>query len=320
MENKAEATETAQAAPSVTVAGIPPRLLAMLIDYLVIAAATLLVGKVSAYSDAAYLITFFVMALYFSSGNSSILEGQTLGKRTFGLRVISCKENKLYLSFREGFYRFLITYGLIILCAETPTILYRNNAIVASPKLLELHMLFVMFLLFANAASVLFRADRRALHDALCGSMVVRGSGDFNFNTEGGSVRRSTLLPAVVGFILALLLWLPSVTHNAPVTAVQRARYLLENRTPLRLVGASSHGESLSIHLVYAGAAVQATGQDDDTPPTAIADAVKTGVKLVRENSPQRLSGIKTVKVEIDAVDSDYTPRRFKLELPMPVN
>ncbi|MCB0343507.1 MAG: RDD family protein [Bdellovibrionales bacterium] len=296
------------------IAGIPARVLAMLIDYLVVAAATLLVGKLSAYSDAAYLITFFVMALYFSSGNSSVLEGQTLGKRTFGLRVVSCKDDRLYPNFSEGFWRFFLAYGAIILGAETPTMIYRSSALVASPKLLELHMLFVMFLLFANCVSVIFRSDRRALHDVFCSTIVVRGSGEFAYDAKPRPISRSVLLPATVGAVFALLLWLPSVTHNPQVTAVQRSRYLLENRTPLRLVGASTAGDKLLIHLVYAGLAVTSDGGDDASVPADIEQAVTQAVDLIQEANPEQLADIKSVSTEVDAMDITYNPRRYVVE------
>lgn len=223
-------------------APIVRRLLALFVDGLVLRCFVQLGFMVS--FDYGFVLTFFLAAVYFSCGYSEITEGATLGKRLFGLSVRDTQSGK-HPCLKHGFYRFLSSFGIIILCVEIPPIVYRSLSLSGPLAFLELPMLFALLFFFGSIALFLIHPDRRGLHDYLASSMVVENNHVPDHWTPREKVKLSAL--TALGALVALPLWLYGISYPQNIEPLVMRRYLLEQEFNLRGLSFTPSGDEVSI-------------------------------------------------------------------------
>lgn len=243
-------------------APLAPRLLAALVDYLVVTALLLASSQLVPYSDWQFLIPLVCGAFYLGIGNSEATSGQTLGKRVFGLQTLRItsgeKESEIQLGFLPVFrsvFRYFLSFGILILVSELPPLLYRAYEFHASSHLLELHMIMVLAYFFADIFYALVHPTHRSLHDIFSGSIVTRGA-----FSEYQTLRTSTLFAPnsltktsgiiILSILLSSGLWLMGGVHNPTVATIGEQRYVLENRFPIRILAIDHGDRSVELHCL----------------------------------------------------------------------
>ncbi|MCC6221058.1 MAG: RDD family protein [Deltaproteobacteria bacterium] len=249
--------------PAIELAGAAPRLLAAIVDYLVLSAFLSLISRVANIFDWGFVLTLLITGLYFTLGHSRLVSGQTLGKRCFGLRVVNANTDSreaIFLSAGQALIRFFLTYGALILVAEVPPIAFRKLEIVAPPALLELHVLVVLSYLFSNIACALFSKTHQGIHDELVDSLVLRTKSEttdenireFTKSLLNNDCLRQTslnrLLAILGGCFVAILLWLAGTILPADLRSFYSRRYEFENNFPIRTMNILSSGNN-TLHV-----------------------------------------------------------------------
>lgn len=113
------------------------------------------------------LVGYTIALLYFSLFNSRFFQGQTLGKRLFGLVVVD--KNRNFLSVHTTLLRSLLLLTPLLLAPFFTPTPYRTMAVsTVINGLLVGWGSVIMYLYIFN------RQTRQSLHDLLCGSFVIR--------------------------------------------------------------------------------------------------------------------------------------------------
>ena len=165
-----------------------PRVWAGLIDSAVFLPLSLADTWVWATLPASPLLVLWFVAVSFSFvAYTTLLHGffgQTIGKRVTRVKVLDVSESKLSMKqavLRESVYVVLILYGLVI---DLPTVASGQNPYA---HLVSAYASLVWFLL--EILTMLSNAKRRAIHDLIARSVVVRLSA---FRTEASMGHAAT--------------------------------------------------------------------------------------------------------------------------------
>jgi uncharacterized RDD family membrane protein YckC len=231
------------------------RTLAALIDYVLLQAIMFACTRNAPDSDLVYYLALGMGALYLTAGNSCVMNGQTLGKKVFGLRVLSVPFDREtpYLSLSRSFYRYLGLYGGIVLLKEVPSLIFRANGAVASIYLLDSYMLPALIYPIALFVSILIHPWQRGLHDGLASSIVVRSSLEpprgFSDLTYALGKQKS-LIVAAIGIILGSIFWALSVVHPPQIRSIYEQRFALEKMLPIRLYRVDLDAEGPHLHVI----------------------------------------------------------------------
>ena len=311
MTNTAEKIEEEPEVKLVQAAGVPPRFLSAIIDYFVINAVGALFSKLSFLSEGAFILTFLVSALYFSVGDSSFLQGQTLGRRVMSLRVIPYGRQQKYLGFLSAFWRFFFCYGIIILLAEVPPIYFRQNAVVASSYFLEVHMLAVMVYFSLNTMFLVFGSNYQAIHDRIAGSIVIRGSieDDAFIAPLRGRIPHVTILLA--GSFVGIFLWAMGINNDGLAGAIQEHRYEIENQMPVRISSVYKHLNKTTVHLEYLK---PVTPGPEDKTPQAVLDTLEAFKDHLSRTKAAKLMDKQAISFEVFAISTQHEALRFTVE------
>lgn len=165
--------ETAPRAPEpVIIAGFWKRLLALIIDSLLLGAVGFLLGlmffdQFARLGGWGRLVGFIIALLYFGVFNSSIGKGQTIGKRITSIKVVD-REGQ-FLSPQKSFLRSTIL--------EVPFFL--NGALIPPSVLISPLGVLVGLIIFGIGGAIIYlyifnRRTRQSLHDLAAGSFVIR--------------------------------------------------------------------------------------------------------------------------------------------------
>lgn len=244
-----------ETAPSFFPAPLGVRAIAAVVDYLTVSSLLFFTASQVGYSDLQFLIPLVIGAIYYSVGNSSVTGGQTLGKKVFGLRTLLLREpsSPKYLSLGRSFVRFLISLGLLILLAELPPLFYRAYRVVGSSNMLELHMLVTLSLFLTNVSVLIFHPVRRALHDTIAGTIVVRAS-DIPAPQKRPlttPIKPTTLALAVfIGTTLGFVFWSLGRVHDTPTAQLNAYRYPIEASLPLRILSVAEADNGIEIFAI----------------------------------------------------------------------
>ncbi len=238
------------------------RLLAAFIDYLTVSALVIFFSRWVKNPDWQAAPAFSAALVYFTIGNSVLTGGQTLGKKVFGLQVISKQQRgPLFLPLWRAALRYIASFGVYVLGAEVPYAYYRAHSITGSPLVLEFHMLILLVYACTNFSYLLFEPQRRGLHDLLSGSRVVRAQKLLGTISDGElpvcikaaplkMVRRNSFFAHLAGTTTGGLLWALSVFHANAVVDVQGQRFKLEHDFSLRITSIALVEKHLQIECV----------------------------------------------------------------------
>jgi uncharacterized RDD family membrane protein YckC len=192
------------AAERTPIAGFWRRLAALVVDYLIVAVPTAMlglavVGWVSSLGQSGRLIGFTVALLYFGLMNSVPGGGQTIGKRWFGIRVIDRRGKAL--SPIRSISRYLVIAAPFFLNG----VWFDADAGSAGPLTYALGIL-SGFVVFGGLGATVYlfifnRRTRQSLHDLAVGSFVVRGEPV----SIGLAIPRVHLIIAGCWLVLALI-------------------------------------------------------------------------------------------------------------------
>ena len=238
-------------------ASLPSRLLAGLVDYFFVTALYVVLSALVRDPDFAGLVTLFASMLYFSLGNSALARGQSFGKRAFGLRV--CALEGGLLTMPKAVVRCFVWIGVIIICSEIPTLIFRHYAYRGEAMVLEAPMLFVLSYFIGNLAMVTFDPLHRGLHDRAAGAIVLRtGNSRFEAESEAAvkirSLRNTGLVQSLGalagGAVVGALLWLLGVQNSPGVSLVSRNRYVLEHELPVRISALQEENGTTTVDLL----------------------------------------------------------------------
>ncbi|MDD2943389.1 MAG: RDD family protein [bacterium] len=246
-------------------APLSTRAIAAFLDYLVILTPVMLLSGTNYLNyDSRFLLPLIFGAFYFGLANSRFFNGQTLGKKAFGIRVISLKpeDNALfpYPGLRASLLRYIVLYGLMTVGAEAFENVYRYLDIAAPPILLNLHMLPLMILGCANLLTAICDPFHFSLHDRAARTMVVRPTSETDFRyIEDEQEHFRTLvskgwpkarLGLISGFILGAVLWFAGIPAAGQVTQLESLRFRIERRWPVRFSSIQSDGEQMLVSLI----------------------------------------------------------------------
>jgi uncharacterized RDD family membrane protein YckC len=240
------------------------RTIALILDFFLLTTCVMILGFQGWVDfDYSFLASIAWGLLYFGIGNSSTFNGQTLGKKAFGIKVVSAKPNSLgqEINISEGLLRYMLSFGILILLSEVPKIFFREYSVVAFPIYLEFNMFLGMLIFFFSVACVLIKKDRRALHDLLLGTVVI--SCPKNIPTEEmASALKSEIIPPskeefkkenglcfLVSFLMASLFWFLSINHSPSFSNVAKYQYVIENDYPVRFLNIQETKEVISMSL-----------------------------------------------------------------------
>jgi uncharacterized RDD family membrane protein YckC len=191
-----------------------------------------------------------------------LTRGQTIGKRAFGLRVMTMQGETVLLSVTRAFFRYFFYLGCIVLMTEIPPILYRHAAYGAQPELLDAHMLIVLSYFCANFISLLLSRNHRALHDVLTGTVVLRASlvpsrAELDHFLAAPQLvypmpafMRRCPFHVALGVIIGSLIWSFGSTSSPELRQLSSVRYQLEHDMPIRIVSASTDPNELQIQAL----------------------------------------------------------------------
>ena len=301
MTNLAETINLPPSVPAapLPVASMPGRALAALVDYVVIiSTGTALRGFFPTYNYE-FLFDFLIGALYFSIGNSALVNGRTLGKRVFGVSVISRSSSTnqtSYLSMRSAFVRYFFSIGVLILGAELPPLYFRHFAVVAAPYLLELNMLGVLAYFLANVMHMALDPEHLALHDRLLNSIVVRNTGERNSSEKKAAANSlssysmtSSGLHRIgigLGLALALAFWSFGISGKNAATTAETHRFLLEHEFPIRITQIRSTVTASGTNLMISGVVIPSERNlSNPDPQTLAAEIAKQIAARLKELS-----------------------------------
>jgi uncharacterized RDD family membrane protein YckC len=228
---------------------LPARAIAAFVDYLVIFALCKALSSINLGYDFEFLLPLMVGAFYFSIGNSQVTLGQTLGKKAFGLKVISIDSPNQCLSIGASLIRFLFLYGLIILTAEVPKLIFRHFSISASPVLLELNMLIALCYFLSNIGLLILGVNHRGFHDLVCKSQVMRNieinEADSKNKLTGNS--NSAILGIVIGALFSFVVWNFGLSEDEDINHILADKYVIENQLPLRIIHVERQNQTLRL-------------------------------------------------------------------------
>lgn len=243
-------------------APIPARVLALLLDMLLVHAIFLSTASLLAY-DFAFLVPFLFSCIYFPLGNSGVGRGRTFGKRVFGLQTVvgGSNANKLFLSLPESFFRYLLSLGFIVIVVEVSDKLYRATALEAPRAILDLPILLIITVLTANIICFFAHPHHRALHDILIKSTVIRTPSPLTleelrkqlrslFSAPSEVLEKRALKAAIFGSILSALVWGFMVSLPSTTEPFQRVRYLIEHELSIRILSLYVEGDTVFIEAV----------------------------------------------------------------------
>ena len=155
-----------------TISGFWRRLLAFILDGIILAAAGLVLGAflfdlLAQLGGWGRLLGFGVALLYFGILNSSVGKGRTIGKRIAKVKVVDSKGN--YISLFRSFLRYAILGAPFFL----------NNALIAPSILMSPIGVLISFIVFGGCGAIVYlyifnRGTRQSLHDLMVGTYVVR--------------------------------------------------------------------------------------------------------------------------------------------------
>jgi uncharacterized RDD family membrane protein YckC len=240
------------------------RTIALILDFFILTACVMILGFQGWVDfDYSFVASIVWGLLYFGIGNSSTFHGQTLGKKAFGIKVVSAKTSTLgqEINLSEGFLRYFLSFGILILLSEVPKIFFRKYSIVAFPVYLEFNMFLAMLIFFFSIACVLIKKDRRALHDLLLGTIVI--TCPKNTPTEEitsalkseiiilpkEESRKENGLCFLFSFMMASLFWFLSINHSPSFSNVAKYQYFIEHNYPVRFLNMQETKEIISITL-----------------------------------------------------------------------
>lgn len=234
----------------------PARLLSAFVDYLLNLSVFLLLQG-SAFPEPYYALAIFSLGLlYYGFGNSSLFSGQTLGKRFFGIRTVSIRGDKLYLSPWESITRYFISYGLIVFLAEAPFICYRISALSAPAMLLDLPLLFAFYWCFQNLLLLIAARDHRAAHDWIAQSCVLRSPSPPSLSRKNAVYHETANAPKAIrlallgGAIISLIFWLPGVIYPEPEKSLLAEQYVLAHDYGIRLISAERTTDAIVVDFL----------------------------------------------------------------------
>lgn len=291
------------------IASLPSRALAALIDYIVLTAFFVLAVRLIPNPDYSFLASLLTGLIYFSLVHSSLTKGQSLGKKAFGLRVLRCDgSDELFLTPTQAAFRYLNSLGWVILLTEAPPIIFRLTGTIASPAVLEAHMLLVMSYFICNIACLIADPRHRAIHDLFAKTCVIRGE-PVRIDRESIRSPRRTIGIAA-GLAIAVCLWLFGLSPDPSVQALSSHRYELENRFPVRLVAVSFPPEELSLDLLL----VQSGTPDLNQLATQLAQYLQSREEIFADSRFKKV--LFTFYFNPADSDGEAPPQTVELELP----
>jgi|KBSSwiStaDraftv2_1062776.scaffolds.fasta_scaffold377196_2 uncharacterized RDD family membrane protein YckC len=131
-------------------------------------------------SATAFLVPWFVLYSLSDVAYTIVLHGlygQTIGKRLMGVKVLDKSEARLSMGqavLRDSVLLAFVAWGLFL---DLPTVIagnspYAEGAPIGIARLIALYAMFAWFVL--ELLTMLTNNKRRALHDFIAGSVVVR--------------------------------------------------------------------------------------------------------------------------------------------------
>ncbi|MCB0358807.1 MAG: RDD family protein [Bdellovibrionales bacterium] len=304
--------------PSPTTAELPARFLAALIDYFVVSAFLLLGSKLLVYNDAMFLGTLLIGGLYFTLGASRLFDGQTLGKRLFGIRVVSARGERLQLlPLSPAFLRYLLLFGFPILAAEIPPYFYRLFQISAAPAVLELHMLVVMLYTAVNGALLIVDPLHRGIHDRVAGTCVVRNFDPLDevpFELPRTSLSdRFTVLTIVGALAAGFGLWLPAAVHSPSAALIARNQYVIEGQLPVQIARVAEERDALRLDLIVTTTTSDADPKSDENEVPASISSLATDVTdLVQQQAVLQQMTAPALRFTFYTLDSARNPLVYR--------
>lgn len=292
------------------------RALAVFVDYIVLMAVCLGMHSFLGFSDSIWVAAFFLGLIYFSIGNSFITSGQTIGKKAFGLRVVSTSslEQVRYIHLKESFIRYLSSYGLLILLAELPPIVFRYFAVAAPVYQLEFPMLIAVSYFLANVGYLLFHPIQSSIHDSVSRSMVLRIEdvsrvpSDAEFRLQQGNTSffsfQKPRYGVIIGILLASVLWALSLSYSDKESLILSKRFTLEHALDIRLleVSETTSGLSFDIHIE--------DSQNDETDASIAQNFAKELIRLI----PSLTESEKQLSFSV--ISEEKEPINIQIEIP----
>ena len=329
------------------IASLPARALAVFVDYLVVNAFQLLFSTSAVAIDFGFFLTLVFGGVYFTLGNSWVFQGRTLGKRAFGLRVLTYRgTSPPYLTLRQSFLRYMALYGGIILLAEIPPQWYRWLGVVGENWVLELPMLLVLCLAVTNVLLVAFTPRRLGIHDLLVSSVVIGAAAEvpeqIKFVTNDGAEgrrgrptetrlaearRQRAAIILFFGLLVGGFFWWLGLNHPEPINAVSGKRYALEQKYSFLVLSLDTVILGPQLDRVQFGGVVGVESDTDQSLPEQVHPG-QLSVQLIDRGSQQsfesrieqfarEVTGV-VVSVDPQAVAAEFTvfdPRSEEDEL-----
>ncbi len=229
-------------------ASLPARVIAAIIDYIVVSGLFIAVSTLFPESLPSGIAVFAVGALYFSLAHSFVGKGQTIGKALLGLRVYPVS-GVGHLTFSAAFLRYFLLFGILIVISEAPPALYRERMVVAPSWQLELHMLVAFAWFFANTARVLADSLHRGFHDLGAASCVFRPEIDGGQQIPHRPKGLTTKVVLAAALLSALPWWL-GLGRPPAVEEILMKRYPLEKTLNIRLLNAQATPDEILIEAL----------------------------------------------------------------------
>lgn len=221
---------------------IPSRLLAALIDYLVFSAFSSLCARSGIPFDKVFIGTFIIGALYFGIGNSRWSNGQTLGKRAFGIQVY---HQSSLLTLRRSFFRYFLSIGIVILIVEIPQLYFRTHGISASLTITELPTLLAINLLSIQFACLFSSRGNLGLHDFFATTQVVRTE-----SQTRSTLSRKTFFLWLLASGFTSTVWFAQLQLPPKARQIYEHRFVLEHRLPIRVLQVSEDETACEIRVL----------------------------------------------------------------------
>ena len=215
------------------------RLLAATIDYSLWFISFRYISALGLFSyDLLFFNTVITGFLYFTIANSWVCRGTTVGKLLMGLRTRNPK-TKGFLSIPQSAFRFFCSHGIIIILFELPEIYFRSQASTSWLAHSNIQSFIASGLYLASLGIFIAHPTKRALHDFISNSIVIRQTTVDSTETSSSQVTynttRSTYIGAICGIIFAFVLWQMSLTRPILESQISNRKYLIESKLPVRL-------------------------------------------------------------------------------------